>query len=93
MMATTDKTLTVLARAGGHGSVRLALDAELYPAASRIAAAEAFSGLCRMRSLTGDLVEISAVDPADDSRRVIGEFLNFILGHGLRRRLEPEEDE
>ncbi len=90
MMMTICKTLTELAEAGGRGSVRLPLDSDLYPLASCTAAAEAFSGLCRVRSLSGSRVEISLVDRSADGRRVIGELLNFMLGHTLRQRLEGE---
>lgn len=92
-MATTGKTLTALAETKARGSVRLPLDEELYPAASRTAAAEAFSGLCRLRQLSAGTVEISVCGQTGDGRRAIGELLNLMLGHALRQRADGGEVE
>lgn len=96
MKAITRTILSALASAGEESRLLLPLTQDLYPEASLRAAAEAFSGLCRIevtRTCAGRdrMLSLSVLPGLEgQSRRIYGELLNFLLDHGVREHLGLE---
>ncbi len=90
MKETTRKILSELAGAGNARAVRLPFTEDLYPDESLREAAEAFAGFCRIEKETagqGTVLTVSLEPVAGvEGRRIIGEFLNYLLGHAAQER-------
>ena len=95
MTATTKKILSALAGADDLRTVRLPLDPRVLPLDSVATAAAEFAELCRVRVSAGNEAQaILSIEVGDQSRgprrELIGEILNFILGHATRSYVEEE---
>lgn len=95
MTEITRTILSALARAEDGPAIRLPVDPRILPLESVVTADAEFAELCRVRLESEDeaqpvlSIQVGHRSPGP-RRELIGEVLNFILGHATRNHIEKE---